>query len=199
MLCCCIDDRSTVAHIKPPNKEGPLSPTRLKTTCLSLALLLGCLTTPAHAAPDQTEAGAEPDPAQLSVRHNQLALHQGVALATLGAMATTATLGFLRSNANLGAEWREVHLLAAGLTSGLYLTTGALALSAPPPLIPPEPGQLDSVSLHRGLAWLHAATMASTVGLGAATVFGADTQKFHGLAGWTTLGLMAASAGVIAF
>jgi hypothetical protein len=41
--------------------------------------------------------------------------------------------------------------------------------------------------------------MASTVGLGAATVFGQDTQKWHGLAGWTTLGLMAASAGVIAF
>jgi|GEM_PF-3717712 len=176
-----------------------MNPTRLKTTCLGLTLLFGCLASSAHAASDNPEQYPEPDSAQLGIRHQQLTWHQGVALATLGAMAGTATLGTLSANNQLGGIGRDLHLLGAGLTGGLYLVAGTLALGAPPPLIPSEPGQWDSVGLHRSLAWLHATTMASTVGLGAATIFGQDTQKLHGLAGWTTLGLLAVSAGVIAF
>ncbi len=172
---------------------------RFKTPCFSLVLLLGYLALPGYAAPDNTEQASEPDASQLGIRHHQLGWHQGVALATLGAMATTATLGQLSANNQLGGVGRDLHLVAAGLTGGLYLIAGTLALGAPPPLIPSEPGQWDSVSLHRSLAWLHATTMASTAGLGVASIFGQDTQKLHGLAGWTTLGLMATSAGVIAF
>lgn len=136
-------------------------------------------------------------------RSAQLSLHQGFGLATLGALGTTAVLGYSSSH---GWVPRPVHVGAALTTTVLYLGTAALALSAPPPApLPPglqaaeSPlGAWDSSAVHRGLAWVHGATMIATVGLGLATLSGVGQAfPYHGPAAYTTLGALALSAGVI--
>lgn len=170
--------------------------------------------TPSAAATETSTPTAEPppgppdvlgdqptfDPSVFAVRHAQLGLHQGFALATLGAMAATGGLGYWSASLDGPAEMRDLHLAAAGLTSGLYLTSAALAVTAPPNPLRQAHGPWDTVEIHEKAAWLHAAGMATTVGLGLATVFaGSQYADYHGIAAATTFGLMALSAGVIAF
>lgn len=154
---------------------------------------------PAAASGDDDEAPAF-DATGLAIRHHQLKLHQALGLTTLGVMAATTGLGLASTNGLLrGLDPRELHLAAAGLTTGLYLATATLALTTPPPLEGPT-RPWDTVNIHRNLGWLHAAGMAGTVGLGLANVLGpTDVTSTHGLAGYATLGLMAASAAVVAF
>lgn len=176
------------------------------------ALILAALASPLLAPAAWAEAAPPPAPVAdedegpafdavaFGIRAHQLQLHQGLALGTLGMMAATASLGYAsRNGLGSGVDLRALHLAAAGLTTGLYLATGTLALTTPPPL--PGPSKpWSSVELHRNLAWLHAAGMAGTVGLGVANVLAGDQlTPTHGLASYATLGLMAASAAVVAF
>lgn len=163
----------------------------------ALALALACAGAPDARAQEEPEP--TPDYSALAVRYQQLTLHQGFGLATLGAMATTAGLGLAYANGGSQGLF-GTHAALAGLTTGLYLTTATMALTAPAPaIVRPEAGW-DSVTIHRNLAWLHAAGLASTVGLGLMTVYTPlNTGGYHDIAAFTTLGLMAVSAGVIAF
>lgn len=140
------------------------------------------------------------DPSALAIRHAQFTLHQGFALTALGAMAATGGLGYWSAEMKGPAELRDLHLAAAGLTTGLYLTAGTLALTAPANPLQRGPGPWDTTALHQKGAWLHGAGMAATLGLGLATVFaGSEYTPYHGVAAAATFGLMALSAGVIAF
>ncbi|HEY9720659.1 MAG TPA: hypothetical protein V6D47_01515, partial [Oscillatoriaceae cyanobacterium] len=119
---------------------------------------------------------------------------------TLGAMAVTAGLGYYGANVNPSFNTLQAHLLMAGLTTGLYLTSATLALTAPPKPVEEQTGFWDTSTLHKNLAWLHGAAMAATVGLGLLTAFDSyNFEPYHEAAGFTTLGLMTLSAGVIAF
>jgi hypothetical protein len=154
--------------------------------------------TPAQATP--AEAGSSFDPAVFATRANQLQMHQGLALATLGTMAATAGLGLWSSRGGAPAEWRDMHLALAGLTTGLYVSTASLAWWAPPQTVLEDDAPLSSINIHRTLGWLHAAGLLGTIGLGTAVVMnGGSFTPAHGLLGTTTLGLMAASAGIVAF
>jgi hypothetical protein len=161
-------------------------------------LLLAPLAPPALAdvPPDEAEIAAQE--AAASARLDRMALHQGMGLATLGGLAATAGLGL--AVATLPPGWEYVHVGFAAATTGLYLTTAGLALTAPPSPFAREPIGWSSVAVHKNLAWLHAAGMASTVGLGLATLL-IDPRyaDLHGIAAFTTLGLVGVSAGVIAF
>lgn len=151
------------------------------------------------------DAGVAPadealDLTDLPWRHGQLQLHQGFGLATLASMAATGGLGYWLSRQNGTSGVFDGHLLMAGLTTGLYLTAGTLALTAPPSPLARQEGPWESTALHRKLGWLHAAGLATTVGCGLLATYGSlSYSQPHGLAGYTTLGLMALSAGVIAF
>lgn len=189
-------------------------PTALK-TCLALALL-SSLALPAGAEPLETfqlqivqaapglPADAPTDlhlEEEAIVRHSQLQWHQGFALASLGAMALTTGVGAYTSNwaaADQYATMRSLHMALGGITSGLYMGAATLAITAPKGYDVEEAG-LDSVTIHRYLAWLHAAGLTSTVVLGILTSVGRMDAKTHGILGGTTLGLMALSAGVIIF
>ncbi|HEY9900374.1 MAG TPA: hypothetical protein V6D00_14460 [Pantanalinema sp.] len=136
-----------------------------------------------------------------AVRGNQLQLHQGLALATLGSMALTAGLGLYTTSLSAPEQhelFQHVHMGLGGLTTGLYLGAATLALTAPQGYALEREGW-DAVTIHRSLAWLHAAALAGTVTLGILTSIGRIPPSTHGLAGGTTFGLLAVSAGVIAF
>ncbi len=138
---------------------------------------------------------------EATVRHAQLQWHQGFGLATLGSMALTAGLGGYTSNWAPASQYgtlRTVHMALGGLTTGLYLGAATLALTVPAGYEPAGSGW-DAVSLHRSLAWLHGAGIATTFVLGVLTATGGMDRVTHGILGGTTLGLMALSAGVIVF
>jgi hypothetical protein len=179
---------------------------------LAAALAVGLLASPALAeeapqpAPaavasdDDEETGPAFDATTFGIRAHQLQLHQGLALGTLGMMAVTGSLGYASThNPAATLDLRSLHLAAAGLTTGLYLATGTLAFTTPPPL-PGASKPFSGIELHRSLAWLHLAGMASTVGLGLANVLNpGQLTATHGLASYATLGLMATSAAAVAF
>lgn len=178
---------------------------------ISMAILDQGLAQSLEAAPAPAEEDAEPTEAELDAREaqahqrrGQLKLHQTLGLTTLAAMTATGLLGYASANGWLPlADPALVHVVAGTITSGLYLTTAGLSLTAPPPVFARKPSASgkgwDSVDVHRNLAWLHGAGMAATVGLGVANflvVPGAYTDV-HGWVALATYGLMATSAGVI--
>lgn len=182
------------------------------TACLAAALTLCAGTAPAFADSSPTlgvtpvPVSAEPlpeslpDMSTLAWRHGQLQLHQGFGLATLAAMAVTAGMGYYQAEVKGSDNLRDAHLLMGGLTTGLYLTTATLALTTPPKQVQYEEGPWSSVNIHKDLAWLHGAGMLATVGLGLVTALTPNnTSRLHEIAAFSTLGLMALSAGVIAF
>lgn len=168
------------------------------------ALALEPQTFQLQAAPVLKElpASAEQLEAEAIVRHSQLQFHQGMGLATLGAMALTTGWGIYAKRFGGTANRAlndNVHMALGGLTAGLYLGTAGLALMAPKGYEEEHTG-FDSIEAHKALAWLHAAGMVSTLGLGILTSIGDPnvSSSLHGGIGGTTLGLMALSAGVIA-
>lgn len=192
-------------HSRPPrtsHKRG----TRLLAAGVTLAALVA-LPAPALAqsapAPSPAPAADQAPAFDMSAfawRHGQLQVHQALGLATLGSMAVTAGLGYWLTEQNGSSGVLDAHLIFAGLTTGLYLTTATLALTAPPRPMLEEEGPWDTVGLHRKLAWLHAAGMVSTIGLGLLTNYKSLAfTPYHEIAAYTTVGLMALSAGVIAF
>lgn len=133
-------------------------------------------------------------------RHHQLQLHQGMALATLGSMALATGLGMWSVAASPDRSLsRPVHVAIGGLTTGLYLATAGLTLTAPTGPEETTEGRWDSVDIHRTLAWGHALTMALTLFSGVGVLAGRTEEGPHGWAGKASLGLMALSAGVIVF
>lgn len=140
-----------------------------------------------------------PDTSLLAWRHGQLTLHQGFGLATLAAMGLTATLGLLSATGS-GSDLREAHLLAGGLTAGLYVTSATLALTAPPRLELGRETGWSSSKIHQNLAWVHGAGMIGTVAFGLLFAFqGNQWEPYHEVAAIGTLGWLALSAGIIAF
>jgi len=165
----------------------------------SLALASGSLQFESAAVvPDAAAA----DPAVS--RRNQLTIHQVMGLTTLGGLAVTGILGsafsFQRqAPASVTGPLGTAHLAGSALTGLCYLTTAALALTAPQePYESPYEG-VDTVLVHKGLALLHGAGMVSTVGLGLlAARQDSSLLPYHQVLGFTTFALLSASAAVIA-
>lgn len=153
------------------------------------------------AAPDPVEEADDTlDFSSLEWRHGQLQLHQAFGLGTLASMAVTGGLGYWLSRQNGNSGVFDGHLLLAGVTSGLYLTSATLALTSPPSPLKRSEGPWDTTGIHRNLAWLHAAGILTTVGLGLLSTYSSlQYSPYYGYAAYGTVGLMALSAGVIAF
>lgn len=154
-------------------------------------------------APAATAAG-EPDH---DARRARLALHQAMGLGTLGALAATGVAGIayyqqryesLQPPSSL-AGLSTAHLALSALSGAAYLTTATVALTAPEPAATSAFEGLDSVLVHQGLAVLHAAGIVSTVALGLLSARSDPAlTDAHRVLGFTTFGLMTASAAVIA-
>lgn len=135
------------------------------------------------------------------LQHQQLQLHQGLALSTLAAMAATTGLGYYAHEfapTDQTRAWDAIHMGMGGLTTGLYLGAALLAITAPHGYDTEDEGPFDSVAIHRDLAAFHAAALISTLAMGVVTYMNSLEPGVHGQLGLATLGLMTVSAGVIA-
>ncbi|MBC7545798.1 MAG: hypothetical protein H7338_23955 [Candidatus Sericytochromatia bacterium] len=179
-------------------------PTPVPTTAPATESVPAPALDPSDGAADDGTAAAEARQAQQ--RRDQLALHQGLAIAALIGMVCTGIVGqVLHYQRDVALEvpvaLTATHIVLASTTTLLYGSAATLALTAPPPTQPAlGAGGFDPIVLHRGISWLHAATLGATVTLGLMSVL-----NVRGLAGvhqalaWTTTGLMAFSGGLIVF
>jgi hypothetical protein len=158
---------------------------------------------PADTATTADDGMAAAELRQAEARRGQLAWHQGLAIAALVGMVGTGVVGQVLSyqkNVTLNVDaLTATHVVLATTTTLLYGGAATLALTAPPPTQPAlGNGGFDPIVLHRGISWLHAATLGATVTLGLMTLL-----QVPGLAGthqvlaWTTTGLMLVSGGLI--
>ena len=138
---------------------------------------------------------------ELAVRRTMLTMHQIGGFVTLGLMGAAVVYG-QRSLDHLQRRDRELHQTYVTATIISYSATALLAVLSPPPLIRRE-GESSTTTLHKTLAWIHAAGMIATPLLGAAiNRRGAsfrDQARVHQIAAYITTSVFAASFVVVTF
>jgi hypothetical protein len=111
---------------------------------------------------------------ELGFRRTLLTLHQIGGFATVGLMIPTLILGQRNINnwnaaaagtAPFDRQLDRTHKMWAGITFAAYMTTASLAIFSPPPLIRRDEG-LNTVTVHKTLAWIHFTGMIATPILG---------------------------------
>jgi hypothetical protein len=127
-----------------------------------------------------------------------LVAHQIGGFVTLGLMASAAYAGQKIIDGNSG--YRPYHQAFVAGTIATYSITGLLSILSPPPVIRRD--EFSTTTLHKTLAWVHAAGMIITPILG--SMIGrrsSSTQKehIHQLSGYITLTTFAASMITVTF
>jgi hypothetical protein len=137
---------------------------------------------------------------ELAVRRTMLTAHMIGGFVTLGLMLTTDYFGqqYLNHGQRNMLDSHQAFLTATIIS---YSLTGALSILSPPPLI--RRGEISTTTIHKTLAWVHAAGMILTPILGAAiNRRGASYYQqahFHQVSAYVTTGVFAASMIVILF
>lgn len=128
------------------------------------------------------------------VRRKMLSWHQGLGLATVGAMAATVISG-QRAAEGRGSGF---HKASIPFTAGLYTTTAVLALASPPKLVDMG-GGVDSMTFHKIFAGLHLAGMIITPMLAPDDDEGgsASRRRIHETFGYATFGAFTAGMLVV--
>lgn len=159
------------------------------------------LLAPAPAAPPAIDPAFE---RQVERRRTMLRLHQGLGLATLGALAATTVVGQLqfddrfRGGGDTG-RWRTPHRVLAGTTAALFTTTALLGVLAPEPYAK-RPAGLDTATVHKVSMGVATAGLVTQIALGLASRRQAgslrerDLAAAHQVVGYATLGAMTAGA-----
>ncbi|MFO0579056.1 MAG: hypothetical protein U1A78_34060 [Polyangia bacterium] len=140
------------------------------------------------------------------LRRQLLTAHQAFGFSTLAVFAATLVIGQLNYqdkyvSGDFSGRYEQAHLGLGVATSGLFATTGALALFAPNPY--PKKYRLDSAMIHRVAMGLAAAGMVAQVVLGPIIDTHAgrlDQPRLalgHLIAGYATFAFMA--TGTIAY
>lgn len=95
---------------------------------------------------------------ELKIRRTMFRLHQGIGLATAGAMIAQ---GFIGSRLyKEGGKIKELHEnMATGINIG-YATTALMSFTAPPPFINRK--KFDNIKLHKILSYVHLSGMITT-------------------------------------
>jgi hypothetical protein len=135
---------------------------------------------------------------ELSLRRGMLVAHQIGGFVTLGLMASAAYAGQKIIDGNRG--YRPYHQAFVAGTIATYSVTGLLAVLSPPPLIRRD--EISTTTIHKTLAWVHAAGMIITPILGSMiSRRSSSTQKehIHQLSGYLTLTTFTASLITVAF
>ncbi len=127
-----------------------------------------------------------------------LVAHQIGGFVTLGLMASAAYCGQRIIDGNRG--YRPYHQAFVAGTIATYSVTALLAVLSPPPLIRRD--EVSTTTIHKTLAWVHAAGMIITPILG--SMIGrrsSSTQKehIHQLSGYITLTTFTAALITVTF
>ena len=135
---------------------------------------------------------------ELSLRRGMLVAHQIGGFVTLGFMVSAVYAGQQIINGNSG--YRPYHSAFVAGTIASYSLTGALALLSPPPVIRRD--EMSTTTIHKTLAWVHAAGMIITPILG--SMIGhrsTNLQKehLHQISGYVTTATFLASLIVVTF
>jgi hypothetical protein len=141
---------------------------------------------------------------ELSLRRTMLVMHQIGGFVTLGLMGATVYYGqrTLDNYYNYGQfrSLRRTHQTFVTWTIVSYSATALLAVLSPPPLIRRD--EVSTTTIHKLLAWVHFAGMIATPIIGASLRHSSNElqlARYHQIAGYVTLGTLAASLIVITF
>jgi hypothetical protein len=135
---------------------------------------------------------------ELGLRRGMLVAHQIGGFVTLGLMASAAYSGQKIIDGNIG--YRPYHQAFVAGTIATYSITGLLAVLSPPPMIRRD--EISTTTIHKTLAWVHAAGMIITPILGSMiSRRSSSTQKehIHQLAGYITLATYTAALVTVTF
>lgn len=136
---------------------------------------------------------------ELDIRRVMLTSHQIGGFATLALMLTADYFGQRVIDGNRRAGDTHQTLVAATIVS--YSLTALLAVLSPPPLIRRD--EESTTTLHKTLAWIHAAGMIITPILGSMIGgrrhFNIDKAHFHQISGYITTAIFASAMIVVTF
>ena len=137
---------------------------------------------------------------ELDVRRTMLTMHQISGFVTLGAMVATVYYGQKYLNSGLRSD-RNMHQTFIPIAIGCYALTALLSVLSPPPMIRRD--ETSTTTIHKALAWVHAAGMILTPILGAAINKrgspNSDQARFHQISAYITTSVFAASMIIITF
>jgi hypothetical protein len=130
---------------------------------------------------------------EISLRRTMLSLHQIGGFATLGLMMATAYFGQRSIDDSRSRSLRNDHQMFVAATIVSYSATGLLAILSPPPLIRRD--EVSTITVHKTLAWVHAAGMIITPILGSMIGRHRDSQRahIHQISGYITTATLAAA------
>ena len=149
---------------------------------------------------------------ELEVRRGMLTIHQIGGFVTLGLLVPTMVYGqrnlqnwndAVLANKPFNRQLNRTHIMWANLAFISYVTTAALAILSPPPLI--RRSEASTITTHKLLAWIHFAGMMAMPILGslaahAKTVDQANTLRtVHEIVGYGTVAALATAMIVITF
>jgi hypothetical protein len=153
----------------------------------------GILRTTGIASPLTPEARKS----ELDLRRTMLSLHQICGIVTMGFMGTAVYFGQRTIDGNRSA--RGDHQLFVTATIISYSATAALAIFSPPPLIRRD--ETSTTTIHKTLAWFHAAGMIITPILGGMIHRHSPIQqeRIHQISGYLTTATFAAALLTVTF
>jgi len=136
---------------------------------------------------------------ELSLRRTMLTTHQIGGFVTLGFMWSAVYFGQQIIDGH--PEYRRNHQYAVTGTIITYSATGLLAILSPPPLIRRD--EVSTTTIHKTLAWVHAAGMILTPILGGMIRHRRSTnteiEHFHQFSGYITTAVFTASMITVTF
>jgi len=143
---------------------------------------------------------------QVRLRRSMLGAHQIVGIASLVALAATVVIGHLNyvdkyTSGDISLRYAKAHLGLGIATTGLFATTGGLALFAPTPY--PKKRKFDTALVHKAAMALATAGMVTQILLGPITASRdghrdqADLALGHVITGYATFAFM--TTGVVTY
>jgi hypothetical protein len=134
---------------------------------------------------------------ELSLRRTMLSIHQIGGFVSLGMMMSATYTGQKIIDGNPG--YRSYHKGFVAGTIATYSFTGLLSILSPPPLIRRD--EFSTTTLHKTLAWVHAAGMIITPILGSMIGRNSDVkrERVHQVSAYITTAVFAASMITVTF
>ncbi|MDR3625944.1 MAG: hypothetical protein P4L45_03890 [Ignavibacteriaceae bacterium] len=139
---------------------------------------------------------------ELDIRRFMLTTHQISGFTTVALMITAAYFGQRTIDNHMNRSLGDTHQQLVGATIATYSLTALLAVLSPPPMIRRDDEE-STTTLHKTLAWIHAAGMIITPILGSMIggrrSFNTDKAHFHQVAGYITTAVFTTSLIVVTF
>jgi len=139
---------------------------------------------------------------ELTTRRFMLTAHQISGFTTVALMLATAYFGQKTIDNHFNKTYSDNHQKFVAATIATYSLTAILAVLSPPPSIRRDDEE-STTTLHKTLAWVHAAGMIITPILGSMIggrkSFNTDKAHFHQVAGYITTAVFTTALIVVTF